>query len=72
MIKDAYNYIFHCSDYRSTDTRWACFKRDDESAYWNGSPNRWGNETKTQITMGRTPDEAWQKMKRLNEQTADV
>jgi hypothetical protein len=71
MIKDAYSYLFHCSDYRATDRRWACFHREDEATYWSGNIDKWGNEKTLRVTYGKSPDDAWAKMNAL-ESEAEV
>lgn len=71
MIKDAYSYLFHCSDYRATDRRWACFHREDEATYWSGNIDKWGNEKTLRVTYGKSPDEAWAKMS-ATESAAEV
>ena len=62
MIKNVYNYMFHCSDYRTVDCQWACFHREDETTYWSGTLDKWGNKKKLRVTYGKSPDEAWNKM----------
>ena len=70
MIRDAYNYLFHCSEYRDADRMWACFHREDESIYWNGNPNRWGDSKQARMAFGSTPEEAWEAVKQLEKENA--
>ena len=69
MVKDAYNYLFHCSEYRSADRRWACFHKDDQSFYWTGpGPDKYGAVVDARITYGKSPAEAWAEIELKYEQ----
>jgi len=70
MIENAYSYLFHCSEYRDADRKWACFHREDESVYWNGNPNRWGKTKSARIALGSTPELAWEAVKQLEKEDA--
>jgi len=69
MIKEAYNYLFHCNEYSG---QWHCFHRDDSNAYWSGSFNRIGEQYPIRTASGKTPNEAWKNMQLLNEPIAEV
>lgn len=57
-----YNYIFHFSEHRPIETRWACIHRDDEFYYWNGlNPIKQCSfkcNSDLRISYGKTPNEA--------------
>lgn len=73
MVKDSYSYLFHCSEYRSKEKRWACYHVEDESFYWNGSgPDKYGVVHTPRISYGKDPNDAWSEMKNTNEKNPIV
>ena len=69
MIKDTYNYMFHCNEYTGL---WHCFHSDDTNAYWSGSFNHKGEQYPIRVSSGKTPDEAWKNMQLLNELVTEI
>ncbi len=73
MVKDAYNYLFHCSEYRSEDRRWACFGRNDQQLYWNGAgPDKYNRMLEGKVAYGSSPDDAWKKINIMNAESTVV
>jgi len=69
MITEAYNYLFHCSEYRPDERKWGCYHREDATLYWTGiGPDKYTGR----IALGESPEAAWAKIKIINEQTADI
>jgi len=62
MSIDTYDYIFHYSEYRSKNKRWACIHRKDSSYYWNGIPFKGStkdSDYKSKIGYGDSPYDAF-------------
>lgn len=60
-IKNSYPYMYHLSEYRSDDKKWACMSRENYTYYFN-DPNS------VNIGYGETPELAFENVKALEDE----
>jgi len=59
--EDSYPYMYHLSNHRSNDQKWACMIRENYTSYFN-------NPISVKIGYGETPELAFKNVKDLEDE----